>query len=595
MDSEPGTGCPEASKIGDIEVETPLLEEGEEEGTGALRVLQGSLYVAKQNDNPFDNLLTIYMVIKDPGLGIIIKQAGKVEPDPVTGQLTTTFEGLPPLPFSHFHLHFREGQRAPLITPATCGSYTTSAVLYPYDHELAPVDSAADFAIDAGANGGVCAAATSQLPNAPTFNAGTTSSGAGSYSPFVLSLSRPDGSQQLSRIKTTLPGGLLGKLAGIPYCPESGIAQAASRTGEGQGGTEIVSSSCPAASQVGTVTATAGAGSEPLTVTGKAYLAGPYKGAPLSLEIITPAIAGPFDLGVVAVRTALQVDPITAQITAESDPIPTILHGLPLDLRSISIDMDRPSFTLNPTSCEPEAITGQAISTLGAVAPLSQYFQASNCAALKFKPTLKLSLSGSTKRVGHPALKAVLTYPKGVGYANIARAQVNLPHSEFIDQANLNKTCTKPVLLEGRCPPSSVYGKARAWSPLLEAPLEGNVYLVGGFGYKLPALVAELQGQIKVLLVGKVDSGPNRGIRNTFEVVPDAPVERFELRLKGGKKYSLIENSEDLCAKPHRAIARFTAQNGIVIQSKPVVSVACGKKGGKAPKKKHRKPDGAPR
>jgi hypothetical protein len=212
------------------------------------------------------------------------------------------------------------------------------------------------------------------------------------------------------------------------------------------------------------------------------------------------------------------------------------------------------------------------------VAPLSQYFQASNCAALKFKPKLKLSLSGSTKHAGHPGLKAVLTYPKGAGYANIARAQVNLPHSEFIDQANLNKTCTKPVLLEGKCPPKTVYGKAKAWSPLLEKPLEGKVYLVGGFGYKLPALVAELDGQIRVLLVGKVDSGPNQGIRNTFEAVPDAPVEKFELQLKGGKKYSLLENSEDLCKRPQKAIARFTSQSGTVLQTKPLVGNQCGKK-----------------
>jgi hypothetical protein len=325
-------------------------------------------------------------------------------------------------------------------------------------------------------------------------------------------------------------------------------------------------------------------------VTGKAYLAGPYKGAPLSLEIITPAIAGPFDLGVVAVRTALQVDPLTAEITAESDPIPTILQGLPLDLRSISIDMDRQSFTLNPTSCEPKSITGQAISTLGSVAPISQYFQASDCGRLGFKPKLSLSLKGDTRRTGHPALRAVLTYPKTGAYANVRRAQVNLPHSEFIEQANLNKTCTKPVLLEGKCPKSTIYGKAKAWTPLLEKPLQGNVYLVGGFGFKLPALVAELDGQIRVLLAGKVDSGPNGGIRNTFEAVPDAPVEKFELNLKGGPRYSLLVNSENLCKKPQKAIARFTAQSGKVLQSKPTVANQCdkGKKGkNSGGKKKH--------
>jgi hypothetical protein len=583
VDSSPATGCPESSKIGTVEVESPLLEKGE--GGEGLEILDGSLYVAKQHDNPFGNLLTIYLVIKDPTLGIMIKQSGRVEPNPATGQLTTTFENLPPLPYSHLHLHFREGQRAPLITPAVCGRYDAQAVLYPYTTEVAPVQRTATLSVSSA-----CARSASTQPNGPSFSAGTINPAAGAYSPFVLSLSRPDGSQQLSKIKTTLPGGLLGKLAGIAYCPDSGLAQAASRGGEGEGAKEIALPSCPAASQVGMVTATAGAGTEPLTVTGKAYLAGPYKGAPLSLEIVTPAIAGPFDLGVVAVRTALQVDPLTAQITAESDPIPTILHGLPLDLRSISIDMDRPNFTLNPTSCEPKQVTGQAISTLGSVAPLNQYFQASDCAALGFKPKLSLSLKGSTKRTGHPALKAVLTYPKGGAYANVRRAQVNLPHSEFIEQANLNKTCTKPVLLEGKCPKSTIYGKAKAWTPLLGEPLRGNIYLVGGFGFKLPALVADLNGQIRVLLAGKVDSGPNNGIRNTFEAVPDAPVEKFELTLKGGPRYSLLVNSENLCTKPQRAIARFTAQNGKVLQTKPTIANQCDKKQrgkGKAHRRKH--------
>jgi hypothetical protein len=586
LDSSPGTGCPEASKIGSVEAETPILTRGEDASEG-LRVLNGSIYIAKQHDNPFDSLLAIYMVIKDPQLGVLVSLAGKVEPEPRTGRLTTTFDDLPQVPLSEVRFHFRTGQRAPLITPPVCGIFATEATLYPQDHSLPPVQVSPTFEINQGAPGFGCSSTRAGLPTTTSFSAGTTNPQAGAYSPFILNLSRPDGSQQLSRIGTTLPVGLLGRLAGIPYCPESGIAQAASRTGEGEGAEEIASPSCPASSRVGTVTATAGAGSEPLIVTGRAYLAGPYKGAPLSLEIITPAIAGPFDLGVVVVRTALLVDPLTTQITAESDPIPTILHGLPLDLRSISIDMDRPDFTLNPTSCEPKSITGTATSTLGSVASLSQYFQASNCASLKFRPTLKLSLKGQTKRTGHPALKAVLTYPKAGAYANVGRAQVNLPHSEFIEQNNLNRTCTKPVLLEGKCPKSTIYGKAKAWTPLLDKPLEGDVYLVGGFGYKLPALVAELDGEIRVLLAGKVDSGPNKGIRNTFEAVPDAPVEKFELNLRGGPKYSLLVNSENLCKKPQKAIARFTAQNGKVLQMKPVIANSCKKQKDKGHGGKH--------
>ncbi|MFT3864756.1 MAG: hypothetical protein QM729_10830 [Solirubrobacterales bacterium] len=574
-------GCPEASKIGTVEVETPLLEE-EVEGELVPEILPGRIYVGKQHDNVFDNLLTIYMVIEDPGLGIFIKLPGRVEPDPTTGRLTTTFgepgHELPQLPFSHFSLHFRGGDRAPLVTPATCGTYKTEALLYPWADPSTPVRRESTFKVDGGAGWSSCADSASQLPARQSLSAGTVDPKAGSYSPFVLKVARDDGTQQLRSISATLPEGLLGKLAGISYCSDAQIAQAQDRTGEGDGAIETADPSCPESSEVGTVVASAGAGSEPLYVTGHAYLAGPYDGAPLSLEIVTPAIAGPFDLGVVAVRTALQVDPLTAQITATSDSIPTILHGLPLDLRSITVEMNRSEFTLNPTSCEPKSIAGSVTSTLGTVSSLSQYFQASDCSALAFKPTLKLSLKGATKRTGHPALKAVVTFPKQGAYANIARAQVGLPHSEFLDQGNIGKTCTRPVLLEGNCPKKSIYGKAKAWTPLLEKPLEGPVYLVGGFGYKLPALVAELNGQIRVLLVGKIDTDKQNGIRNTFEAVPDAPVSRFVLEMKGGKKYGLLENSENICKKTQKAGVAFRAQNGRVKGITVKIANSCKKK-----------------
>jgi hypothetical protein len=588
---ESSEGCPEASKIGTVEIESPLLEEEVEGVEDALApaVLRGRIYVGHQHDNVFDNLLTIYMVIEDPKLGIFIKLPGRVEPNSTTGQLTTTFGEpgfeLPQLPFSHFRLHFRSGNRAPLITPPTCGTFATEATLYPYATPDAPVGRTATFTIGAAAGSGSCVGSVGQLPNSQSFAAGTLNSKAGSYSPFILKLAREDGTQQLRSVSATLPAGLLGKLAGIPYCSDSQIAQATARSGEGQGAVELGQPSCPQSSEVGSVTVGAGAGSELLYVNGRAYLAGPYRGAPLSLEIVTPAIAGPFDLGVVAVRTALSVNPITAQITAESDPIPTILHGLPLDVRSIAIEMNRPDFTINPTNCEPMAISGSVTSTLGSTASLSQYFQASECRALKFAPKLQLTLKGATKRAGHPALKATLTYPKGAGYSNVARAQVSLPHSEFLDQGNLSRVCTQPQLKAAACPAKSVYGKVKAWTPLLEKPLEGNVYLAVGFGYKLPALVAELNGQIRVLLVGKVDTDKQKGIRNTFEAAPDAPVEKFILELKGGPKYGLLENSENICHKSQKAGVAFKAQNGKTENSAIKIANSC-----KKPAAKKRKP-----
>ena len=590
LESLPGTGCPENSKIGSVEVETPLLQnEDETTHISTKEVLPGALYVAKQGDNPAHNLLSIYMVIKDPTVGVLIGAVGKVEPDPITGQLTTTFDELPQLPFSHFHLHFRAGPRAPLITPATCGKYTTQATLYPYASGVAPVQQSATFEIDSGAGGKPCATSANQLPNAPGFSAGTLNPLAGAYSPFVLKLAREDGSQQISSISTTLPGGLLGKLAGIAYCSDAQIAQANSRSGEGQGALELASPSCPLTSEVGTVNVGAGAGSEPYYVTGHAYLAGPYKGAPLSLEIITPAIAGPFDLGVVAVRTALRVDLETTQITAMSDPIPTILHGLPLDVRSIALNMGRPRFTLNPTSCEPKSILGSATSIFGSVAPLSQYFQATGCGALGFKPSLALKLKGGTKRHTFPALTATLAYPQGGSYSNIARATVALPHSEFLEQGHIGTVCTNPQFAAGSCPEASNYGEAEAFSPLLDKPLKGPVYLRTP-GHKLPDLVADLRGQIEVTLRGRIDTDKSDGIRTTFEAVPDAPVSKFILRMKGGDK-GLLVNSENICAKPQKATVKLVAQNGRSTNSRPLITNSCGGKGkkGKASRSKVRR------
>jgi hypothetical protein len=570
--------CPEASKIGTVEVDTPLLRDRNEAGqpTGE-HPLRGGVYVAKPVENPFGSLLAIYITVDDPATGIVVKLAGEVHADPQTGQLTATVEN-PQVPFEDVHLEFFKGAGATLRTPQLCGRYQTTTDMTPWSApegaDAFPTDS---FEVSQSPGGGACPTSESQLPNTPSVEAGTAAPKAGTYSPFALRVARADGSQELSKIETTLPEGLLAKLAGVSECSDQAIAQAEHRGGLGEGQTEQEHPSCPASSEVGVVQVGAGAGPRPYYVSGHAYLAGPYKGAPLSLEIITPAVAGPFDLGTVAVRTALQVDPLTAQVKAVSDPIPHILQGIPLDVRSITLNMNKPDFTLNPTSCAKRAITGAVGSVFGQNSALSVPFQVGECKALAFKPKVSIALSGQTKRSGNPALKAVVTYPKGGGYANIAKAQVSLPHAEFLDQGNLNNVCTRPVLLAGNCPTSTVYGRARAFTPLLDQPLEGPVYLVGGFGYKLPALVAELNGQIRVLLIGKVDTDKAHGIRNTFEAVPDAPVSKFVLEMKGGKKYGLLENSENICHNPQKALADFTAQNGDDQQFKVTEQLQCKK------------------
>ncbi|MBS1879691.1 MAG: hypothetical protein JST31_09275, partial [Actinobacteria bacterium] len=298
----------------------------------------------------------------------------------------------------------------------------------------------------------------------------------------------------------------------------------------------------------------------------------------LSLVIVTPALAGPYDLGTVAVRAALRVDPRTAAVSVVSDPIPTILQGIPLDIRSLTIAIDRPGFTRNPTSCDPSAVGAEAISPTGSVAALSSRFQLSGCGRLGFEPKLQLALRGATGRSGHPALKATLTFPRKGSFANIQRAQVGLPHSLFLDQGNIGAVCTQARLQSRSCPPASIYGRAKAWTPLLEKPLEGPVYLGVGYGHKLPDLVADLDGQIRILLNGRIDTTRREGLRTTFETVPDAPVSRFVLELKGGKKFGLVENSANLCARPQRAAVAFSAHNGRSLRQLPAIRRRCGKR-----------------
>lgn len=567
--------CPDGSKLGTVEVQTPVLEEA----------LQGTIYLAAQEENPFDSLIAIYLVIDDARTGITLKLPGEVKPDPNTG-LTATFDYNPQLPFEDMTLRFRGGgPHSELSTPEVCGPHTTTGSWTPWSAPESgpPAPTSDSFTISSG-----CASSASARPFSPSFEAGTTDPKAGTYSPMVIKINRKDGEQELDRLDFTLPLGVVGRLAGIPYCPEAAIAAAAHKSGKG----ELANPSCPLASRVGTVDTAAGVGSDPIHVGGNVYLAGPYEGAPISTVVVTPAVAGPFDLGTVVIRAPAFINLETAQIMVKSDPVPTVLKGLPLKLRSVVINVDRSGFILNPTNCAPQAFSASLHSSNGATAKPSNHFQVGGCQKLKFKPNLKLSLKGATRRSGHPALKAVVTYPKKGAYSNIARAQVGLPHSEFLDQGNLDKVCTQPELKSATCPKRAVYGHAKAWTPLLDKPLEGPVYIGVGYGHKLPDLVADLNGQVRILLHGKVDTTKHEGIRNTFEVVPDAPVSRFVLEMKGGKKYGLLENSENLCRKAQRASVLFGAQNGLSLHLQPLIANDCSKKKKSNGKKGHGKAKG---
>jgi hypothetical protein len=588
-DSLPNVGCPESSKIGSLEAISPVID----------RKATGSLYLAKPYENPFGSLLALYMVIKVPDRGLLVKVAGKVTPDPVTGRLTTVFDDIPQLPVTEFKLHFREGARAPLVTPPTCGTHEAISNLTPWARPSNPLSIESPFQIESGPDHGACP--TGGLPPFhPNLLAYPVNQVAGAYSPFYVAISRTDAEQEITHFSIKMPPGLVGKLAGIPFCPDAAIAAAKARSGIHGGEEELASPSCPAASEIGSTWAGAGVGTALVYVPGKLYLSGPYHGSALSIVSVTAAKAGPFDLGTVVVREALKINPETAEVFVDatgSDPIPHIINGIPVRLRDLRISVDRPQFVLNPTDCSPTSTASTVLGSgldFGSEADdrpvtVTSPFEVADCAALGFKPKLALSLEGGTKRGDTPALKAVLTARKGD--ANIGAAQVTLPHSEFLEQGHIKTICTRVQFKEGdvpgeKCPPGSVYGYAKALTPLLDEPIEGPVYLRSS-NHPLPDLVAALHsGRIDINLVGRIDSVKSGRIRNTFESVPDAPVTKFTLTMQGGKK-GLLVNSTDLCKRPHRAISHFTGQNGKVHDTHPVLKVKCGKKS-KKPKRSKR-------
>ncbi|HVQ60288.1 MAG TPA: hypothetical protein VMS60_15405 [Solirubrobacterales bacterium] len=552
--------CPESSRIGEVEILSEL----------SVSPLRGGVFLAEQSKNPFGSLLAVYLEAEAEGA--LIKLPGKIETDAQTGQVTATFDNNPQLPFTDVAVDLFGGNSGVLTLPTSCGTYNTTATLTPWSG-TAPVTQSSSFTVNTGPGGAAC-------PNngfGPKFSAGSVVPRGGQYSPFVVNLSREDGTQRLTGVDVSLPNGLLANLTGIPYCGDAVIAGIP--TGVGTGAAQAASPSCPAASQVGTASVQTGTGPSPFFVnTGKVYLAGPYKGAPLSLAVVAPALAGPFDVGNVVVRAALRVNPETAQVEAISDPIPTILAGIPLNLRDLRISVDRPRFAINPTNCAATAVRGTISGSGGAAVPVTDRFQVGGCASLGFKPKLALRLKGGTKRNKYPALTATVGYRPGD--ANLARVSVTLPHSEFLAQNHIRTICTRAQFAAGpvpgaACPAGSVYGFASVTTPLLGAPLSGPVYLRSS-SHKLPDLVMALHGQIDIVVAGRIDSF-KKGIRTTFESVPDAPLASFTLALKGGKK-SLLVNSRDLCASTNRAVVQITGQNGATVKSKPAVANGCKKK-----------------
>jgi hypothetical protein len=533
LNNDNPVSCPSDSRVGLGEIVTPLLT----------NPLTGSIYLAQQNANPFGSLLAIYYVVEEQG--VTIKIAGKIDTDPNTGQVTATFDNNPQLPFSEFKLDFFGGPGGVLVNPSSCGDKTYTSSISSWSGGT--VNTSDLFSVNQNCGTGGFN---------PGFAAGSTNPVGGAYAPFALNVTRNDGEQNVAAIGASLPKGLSAKLAGVPLCPAANAANG----------------SCPASSQVGSVAIAAGAGPQPVWVPqpGKsptaAYLSGPYKGQPYSLAFKVPVQAGPFDLGTVVVRASIQINPVTAQISVASDSLPQILQGIPVDYRQIHIGIDRAGFTLNPTNCREQAVASTIVSAQGAAATPASRFQVGDCGTLGFKPKLYTRIWGKTNRGAHPKLRAILQPHKGD--ANVGRVALTLPRSEFLDQAHIKTVCTRVQFAANACPADSVYGYAKAFSPLLDRLVQGPVYLRSS-NNKLPDLVADMSGQVDIDLAGRIDS-VNKGIRTTFESPPDVPVSKFILYMKGGAK-GLLVNSRNICNDTYRSNATLRGQNGRKATLKPVL------------------------
>jgi hypothetical protein len=512
------------------------------------------LGVPKSTDPMSGEMLRLFVVARNDDLGVMIKLPGSATADPQTGKLTATFENNPRLPFDHLSVKLKGGDRGVLAMPQACGSKAVSATLSPWSGTVS-VTQASPFDV-----AGDCSAGF-----APTLAAGNSNPNGRGSGTFSFKFSRQDGEQWIDGLTATLPQGLLASVRDLPLCTSGQAAAGA----------------CPAASRIGTVDATAGSGNPfVLEQKGSAFLTEGYKGCAYGLAVVVPVVAGPFDksspatdLGDIVVRQSVCVDRTTAQVTATSDPLPTIWHGIPLRVRSVTVNVDRPGFMLNPSDCSAKQVGATFDSDRGATASSSAPFQASGCAALSFEPKLGLRLTGRRQvRTGrHPGVKAVVTQ-KGVSEAGIEKAVVRLPKSLALDPANAQALCEfedgTSANPEDLCPKGSIVGRARALSPLLNDPLVGNVYFVknvrrsssGNLIRTLPMLIVALRGEIAVNLKGESDTTKSGKLVNTFAAVPDAPISRFNLNVKGGKSGILAVTRTrkgliNLCARPKRHVA----------------------------------------
>ncbi|HXS47896.1 MAG TPA: hypothetical protein VN756_10590 [Solirubrobacterales bacterium] len=550
--------CPESSKIGTVEVETKALDQP----------LGGNVYVAEPTSQvpSSGDQFRVFIHAFNDRYGVNVRLVGHVFPNLQTGQLTVVVPENPQAPFNSFKVHVNGGPRGALTTPDTCGPHTTTGRFTPWSRPTEEVPPATNpqFTLTSAPGGGPCPKTLGDRPFNLTYTAGTQQSKAGAYSPFKLHITRPDGAQEIRKVEATLPPGMVAKLKGVEYCPQASIDAAGAQSGA----SELARPSCPSNSHVGMVDIAAGSGSAPFNTKGNVYLAGPYKGAPISMVFVTPAVAGPYDLGTVVIRAALYVDPETAEVHAISDTIPYIFGGVKLDIRSIDVSVNRKNFTLNPTTCREQFSVRSSIFGGGgnpadeaswfATSPSSP-FRATECRKLKFKPSFFARILGGenqTHRTANPKFRATLEARKGD--ANVRRAAFILPRATILDQAHIRTVCTRVQLAANACPKKSIYGNAKATSPLLDGKLKGPVYLTSSDN-ELPDLLVDLRGQVNVRLRGVISSEHGR-LKTVFSNTPDVAVKKFVLTMKGGNR-GLLVNSRDLCSRQTNGFLNLRAQN----------------------------------
>ena len=515
--------CPPASRVGTVELDGPQLR----------TPIGGNVFIGEEA--PGDRFR---LFVAARGLGVEAKLAGSLHPDSESGRLIAVLDDLPRAAFSKISLRFDDGPKALLVSPLSCGPATATARFEPYGGG-ASVDTADTATIGAGPAAPGC----SSPSFSPSLVAGS-SGRAGRPTSFYVTLRRADGEQSPERFRIGFPPGLSAELGSVEPCELP-----AGTAGE-----------CPASSRIGSAVAEIGSGPQPAAMRGSVFLTGPYRRAPFGLLMSFPATLGPFDLGTVTIRSALRVDSRTGRVTVETDAMPQSIEGIPIRFQTIGLDLDRPGFMRNPTSCEPSAVTATIRSTTGLEAQPTSPFFLRGCSSLAFRPRLGLALTDVSQmhRRGHPGLQ--IDVRSQSGGTNLRSADVALPKLVGFDPSRLTEICARQDATEAACPEGSMVGVARARTPLVDEGLRGSIYVVQPKGTGLPDLWTILRGSGLQLSVRSRVVVQDGRLHTKLVGLPDAPLSSFRMRFASGKR-SVLSLNRNPCERNGHATVALEGQN----------------------------------